>query len=51
VAIFGGPKWLEKQAIEEMFVIYNRALIEKNHRLLGEQLAVPFIVVESHATG
>ena len=30
-----------------MFATYNRALIEKNYRLLGEQLAVPFIVVDS----
>ena len=37
----------EKQAIEEMFITYNRALIEKNYTLLGEQLAVPFIVVDS----
>ena len=38
---------VEKQAIEEMFVSYNRALIEKNYRLLGEQLAVPFVVVDT----
>ena len=38
---------VEEQAIEEMFVTYNRALVEKDDKLLREQLAVPFIVVDA----
>src|SRR4029453_4016292 len=38
---------VETQAIEALFVTYNRALIERDYRLLGEQLTVPFVVVDS----
>lgn len=36
----------EKQAIETMFVSYNRALVEKDYLALREHLELPFIVID-----
>ena len=36
----------DREAIEAMFVSYNRALIEKNYTALREHLESPFIVID-----